>query len=75
MGVWDFDRLCKPYIREWTLDHVLGNQKEEAKRRFLVHEGNGCYAFRHGECVRLPRPPLHLAVPMWWLAHPWPCDL
>lgn len=31
----DYDRLCKPYIREYMLDELFGEDKEEVKQTYL----------------------------------------
>ncbi len=43
-GVWlDYDRFCKPYIREHMLYDFFGDLKEQVKRQFLEEYHPGCY--------------------------------
>lgn len=40
----DYDRLCRPYIREHMLDRFLGSDNvQEAKRVYLDQYQHGCY--------------------------------
>jgi 4-alpha-glucanotransferase len=43
-GLWlDYDRFCKPYIREHLLEAFFGPHAQEAAERFLVPKGYGIY--------------------------------
>ena len=47
-GVWfDYDRLCRPYIREHMLYPIFGDLMHEAKSRFLEEYAPGQYRFKH----------------------------
>lgn len=43
LGWFDYDRLCRPYIREYMLDELFGSDKEEVKNRFLETYWPGQY--------------------------------
>jgi len=42
----DFDRYCRPYLREWFLQERFGDTLDEALRDHLVDCGRGCYQLR-----------------------------
>ena len=46
-GVWfDYDRFCKPYIRDYNLNETLGHLAQEAREYYLDHLGYGVYQFK-----------------------------
>lgn len=42
----DYDRFCKPYIREHMLSDMLGDQKEFVKKEYLEEYAPGCYQLK-----------------------------
>ena len=39
----DYDRMCKPYIREHMLNELFGDQKQAIKAEYLQEYAMGCY--------------------------------
>jgi 4-alpha-glucanotransferase len=42
----DYDRFCKPYIRDYMLDELFGEWKEEVKKMYLNHRHNDFYEMK-----------------------------
>lgn len=42
----DFERFCKPYIRESDLLEIFGELADAVKRDFLIGHGSGCYGLK-----------------------------
>jgi 4-alpha-glucanotransferase len=42
----DFERFCKPVIRDYMLDEMFGSDKNEVINDFLVSTGNGNYKIK-----------------------------
>ncbi len=42
----DYDRFCKPYIREYMLDELFGHEKMAIIEQFLIAEGRGRYRLK-----------------------------
>ena len=42
----DYDRFCRPYIRERFLEELFGDAVEEVKERYLENRGHGFYQLR-----------------------------
>ncbi len=48
-GLWfDYDRFCKPYIRQHMLDDIFGDQAESVKQNFLEEYAPGCFNLAPG---------------------------
>lgn len=46
-GIWfDYERFCKPFIREYMLDDLFHELTAEVKKTYLVHQGNGIYKLK-----------------------------
>eukprot|EP01029_Cantina_marsupialis_P008210 TRINITY_DN1951_c0_g1_i1.p1 TRINITY_DN1951_c0_g1~~TRINITY_DN1951_c0_g1_i1.p1 ORF type:complete len:693 (+),score=216.71 TRINITY_DN1951_c0_g1_i1:175-2253(+) len=46
IGVWDFDRLTKPYIRQHLLEESFGKEWSEIAAIYMNDDGNCCYSFK-----------------------------
>ena len=57
----DYDRMCKPYIREHMLNELFGDQKEAVKAEYLYEYAHGCYYFK-GEFDSQRKVKEHLAL-------------
>jgi len=42
----DYDRFCKPYIREYMLDELFGEAKEEVKNTYLEQRDGDFYSMK-----------------------------
>eukprot|EP00026_Physarum_polycephalum_P001791 Phypoly_transcript_01794.p1 GENE.Phypoly_transcript_01794~~Phypoly_transcript_01794.p1 ORF type:complete len:844 (+),score=102.29 Phypoly_transcript_01794:62-2593(+) len=65
-GVWDFDRLCKPYIRWHVLQQLFGEQASYVASTYLRNHGTNYYGLKHewstekGIRENLPQQDKHL---------------
>jgi 4-alpha-glucanotransferase len=46
-GIWfDYDRFCKPYIRDYMLYELFGDYKDEVIKNFLNHRGDDFFELK-----------------------------
>jgi len=46
-GIWDFDRLTKPYIKKHIVDELFGNRSGEVILKYLEEAGSGMFVLRN----------------------------